>query len=128
MLGIKVVERFDHGPADLLFSPAIFGQAIFDSVDATITLPRIIVARIHHNHALRCFREQTAWQGWNVPQWHRHNDYLTSLSRLLNCDRSRAGLGCQVGQRFRSSRIRDENLVPKRSETTSQRAANVACS
>jgi hypothetical protein len=128
VLGINVVERFDYGTAELLFYPATFGHALFNSVNTTVALLRVIIARVNDDHVLRRFGEQIGWQRWYVLLRNRYNNNVPGPGRLLDCDRSRAGLRRQIGQRFRSSRIRDENLMPKRGEPSSQCAADVACS
>ena len=50
MLGIDIIERLDHGPAQLLLDPLAFGHPVLDLVDAAIAFTRVVITGVDDHH------------------------------------------------------------------------------
>src|SRR5262249_39720156 len=73
MARIDVIKRFDNGPSQFLFDPAAFRHSRLDFHNPAIALARIVVARIHDDHACWHAGKQPFWQCRNITL--RDGDY-----------------------------------------------------
>ncbi len=91
MRRVDIIERFDHGVAELLFDPAALGEAVFDSGNAPVALLRIVISGIHHDDVWPEVTKKALRQIRNVLLGNRHDDEIFVLYRFVNGDGFRAG-------------------------------------
>jgi hypothetical protein len=94
--GIYVVERLDHGAAQLLRNPLALGQTTLDRFDSTVALARIVITSIDDHHAVRRIGEQTRWQARDILLRDGDDDEVHAADCIGDRGGGRAGFGCQI--------------------------------
>ena len=112
MRRVDIIERFDHGMAELLLHPAALGVAVFDCGNASVALLRIIISGVNHDDVRPDVAKKALRQIRNVLLGDRHDDEILVLHRFRNGDSLRAGFVRELPQRFGAARVRDRHVVP----------------
>ena len=111
VLGIDIIERLDHGPAQLLLDPLAFGDPVLDFVDAAIAFARIVITGVDDHHVAGDAGKQVFRQIADLRLGNRDHHHTAGAGRFGGRDRFRPGLFHQPGERLGSSRVGHEHFV-----------------